>query len=62
MSFISEHFPARTVTENLPAPPCPARGPEAGSHHTSIGVENNLKSGIRAPEKSEKTTLPRRAP
>jgi hypothetical protein len=40
--FISEHFPARNVTENLPAPPFPARDPEAGSHRTSIGVENNL--------------------
>ena len=25
-------FPPEPLTENLPAPPCPARGPEAGSH------------------------------
>ena len=58
-------FPAPRVRENLPAPPCPARGPDAGSHHNSGCLFHYLTSGIMS-RKNHRTfsgpAVPKRGP
>jgi|GEM_PF-5760231 len=52
-------------TEKLPAPPCPARGPEAGSHRTAALVGTNLNPGSHDPKKPQNPTghaIPWRVP
>jgi hypothetical protein len=53
------------LERDLPAPPCPARAPEAGSHHNSGFLFHHLNSGIPDPENHRKfpdPAVPKRGP